>query len=81
MAGFDAPALTITYEDYASCVPEGNRYKLDKEVDFEHGRVQKHLMDIADLLLNWELAAPSLGLSPIEISDVQSNNRTAAMQR
>ena len=79
MAGFAVPALTC--EDYASCVPEGNRYKLDKEVDFEHGGVQIDLMQIADFLLNWELAAPSLGLSPIEISDVQSNDRNAAMQR
>ena len=79
MAGLRQAVLT--FEDYSSCVPAGNRYKLDKEVDFEHHSVEVDLMQIADLMLNWEDVAPSLGLNVIAISDIQNSIRSAALQR
>ena len=63
-----------------SCVPAGNRYKLDEEVDFDHS-METDLIQIADLLKNLEMLAPSLGLSQVEINDVYSNNRNPALLR
>ena len=79
MAGLRQAVLT--YEDYSSCVPAANRHKLDKEVDFGHYGVEKDLTQIADLMLNWDDVAPSLGLIVIEISDIQSSIRSAALQK
>ncbi len=52
-----------------------HRPKLDSVVDFENGGVDLHLGEIADVLEDWEDVAPALGLTGIEISDIQDSQQ------
>ena len=69
-------------------VPEINRWKLDKEIDFENKDIRnrlipQHLGQIAAVMTNWEedLAAP-LGLTLADQSDiVERNYRKPGLQR
>ena len=72
-----------TYEDYAACVPPANWHKLQQELDCESGDgVDLHLGELAHLLVDWELLAPKLGLTNVDVSDVHSDNyRFAELQR
>ena len=71
-----------TYEDYVACVPPANRHKLQQELDCESGDgVDLHLGELAHLLVGWELLAPKLGLSDVDVSDVHSNNKSAELER
>ena len=71
-----------TYDDYAACVPTANRDKLQQELDCESGDgVDLHLGELAHLLVDWELLAPKLGLSDVDVSDVHSDNKSAELER
>ena len=71
-----------TYEDYAACVPPANRHKLQQELDCESGDgVDLHLGELAHLLVDWELLAPKLDLTDVDISDVHSDNKSAELER
>ena len=77
-----ATPLGPTYEDYVACVPPANRHKMQQELDCESGDgVDLHLGELAHLLVDWELLAPKLGLSDVDISDVHSDNRSAELER
>ena len=69
-------------------IPESNRYKLDKEIDFENkdikGRTKpQHLGKIAEQMINWEGdIADNLGLTFEKREDIlQRNSRRPDLQR
>ena len=68
-------------------VPQANRWKLDKEIDFEHKfkgqTIPKDLGKIAHSMTEWDGAvADCLGLSDADRSDIKERNRSIpAMQR
>jgi len=45
-------------------------------LDFENCGVDLHLSKIAEVMVKWETLAPALGLTPVEISDIEQNNIT-----
>ena len=63
-----------------SSVPYANRWKLDREVDFEHmndrGQViPLHLGRIAESMIDWEgVIADHLGLSEADRRDIREKN-------
>ena len=75
--GYDIP----TYEDYRCCIPEGDRWKLDKKLDFEHHNVDLHLGELAMVFEKWEDISPLLGLTDTETSEIIKEFRTQADQR
>ena len=71
-----------TYADYVRRIPPNNQYKLGKKVDFEHHGVERDLHEIAKNMKNWDSdIAPPLGLTPVEISDIQESLRKPQRQR
>lgn len=72
---------TPTYEDYKCCIPERDRWKLDKKVDFERDNIDLHLGELAMVFEKWEDIAPLLGLSNTEVGDIIKDFRTQAEQR
>ena len=65
--------------DILSSVPQANRWKLNKEIDFEHkastGVVSKHLGRIADSMTGWEGAvADNLDLTEADRSHIRKNH-------
>ena len=74
--------------DLVASVPEINRWKLDKEIDFENkdirGRlIPQHLGQIAAVMTNWEEdLAIALGLTAADQSDiVEKHSRKPGLQR
>ena len=74
--------------DLIASIPEVNRWKLDKEIDFENKnvlghRVQQHLERIAAVMTNWrEDFATHLGLTLTDQSDImERNHRQPGLQR
>ena len=69
--------MARSLENVLSSVPDANRWKLDREIDFEHrdarGQViPHHLGRIADSMTDWEGAiADHLGLSETDRSDIR----------
>ena len=60
-------------QHYCDSVPAENRYKLDRELDFEHDGVQKHLGEIADSMDEWEgRVAEELMLTKVEIASIKT---------
>ena len=63
-------------------VPDANRWKLDREIDFEHrderGQlIPRHLGKMAESMTDWEGAiADHLGLSEPDRSDIRGKNPT-----
>ena len=70
-----------TYEDYRRCIPEGDRWKLDKKLDFERDNVDLHLGELAMVFDKWEDISPLLGLTDTDVSDIIKDFRTQADQR
>lgn len=65
-----------TIDDYCDLVPEVNRWKLDKELDFEHGGVPKHVERIASSMDEWEGGvATGLGLSKVDVAAIKTEHR------
>ena len=70
-------ARSLVLENVLSSVPDANRWKLDREIDFEHrdakGQViPHHLGRIANSMTNWEgVIADRLGLSETDRSDIK----------
>ena len=71
-----------------SSVPDANRWKLDREIDFEHrderGQlIPRHLGKMAESMTDWEGAiADHLGLSEPDRSDIRDKNpREPKLQR
>ena len=71
-----------------SSVPDANRWKLDREIDFEHrderGQlIPRHLGKMAESMTDWEGAiADHLGLSDAVRSDIRDKNpRQPELQR
>ena len=67
-------------------IPDANRWKLDREIDFGDARGQvipQHLGRIAASMVDWEGAiADHLGLSEADRSDIRDKNpREPAQQR
>ena len=69
-------------------IPESLRWKLEREIDFEHtdvrGRVvPKHLGAIASFMTDWQhTVADELGLSQVDTHDVlEKNHRKPVLQR
>ena len=62
-------------------IPEQNRYKLEKNLDYEsEAGIDVHLTIIADSMINWEvkLAVP-LGLTQVDVCDIQSDHQNQAV--
>ena len=65
-----------------SSVPDANRWKLDREIDFEHRDerdqlIPRHLGKMAESMTDWEGAiADHLGLSEPDRSDIRDKNPT-----
>lgn len=70
-----------TYEDYKQCIPEEDRWKLDRKIDFEHENIDLHLGELAEVFEKWEEIAPLLGLSSTEVGDITKDFCTQAEQR
>ena len=71
-----------------SSVPDANRWKLDREIDFEHrderGQlIPRHLGKMAESMTDWEGAiADHLGLSEVDKGDIRDKNpRQLELQR
>ena len=71
-----------------SSVPDANRWKLDREIDFEHrderGQLMpRHLGKMAESMTDWEgPIADHLGLSEPDRSDISDKNpRQPELQR
>ena len=71
-----------------SSVPDANRWKLDREIDFEHrderGQlIPRHLGKMAESMTDWEGAiADHLDLSEPDRSDIRDKNpRQPELQR
>ena len=71
-----------------SSVPDANRWKLDREIDFEHRDersqlIPRHLGKMAESMTDWEGAmADYLGLSEPDRSDIRDKNpRQPELQR
>ena len=69
-------------------VPDADRWKLDREIDFEHrderGQlIPRHLGKMAESMTDWEGAiADHLGLSEPDRSDIRDKNpRQPELQR
>lgn len=59
-------------EKYFDSIPEESRYKLDKQLDFEHDGVQTDLGKIADSMDEWEgLVADKLQLTRSDIAAIR----------
>ena len=78
LPGHDIPTY---YEDYKRCIPEENRWKLDKKLDFEHDNIHLHLGELAMVFEKWEDISPLLGLTGTDVSDIIKDFRTQADQR
>ena len=77
-----------TLADFIASVPEANRWKLDKEIDFENRNIRdcvtpQHLGRIAAVMTDWEdTVADLLGLTDADKSDImERNQRKPALQR
>ena len=80
--------MARTLDDVVSSVPEDDRWKLDKEIDFEHKNAEgdvipKHLGRIADSMTAWEgTIADHLDLTEPDRSDIRERNiREPKLQR
>ncbi len=75
MAEFNAVGESI-YQKHVSSIPVHNRYKLSKELDFEHEGSDVHLEKVADSMIHWivSLATP-LGLSKEDVHAITSDNQ------
>ncbi len=63
------------YREYVSSIPASNRYKLQKQLDFEH-EVEEHLGVIADSMINWrEKLATPLELNPVNVDTIVKDNQ------
>ena len=83
-----AQALQKKMADLTASIPASNRWKLNKDIDFENtdirGRtVQKHLGRIAAEMTDWEDAiADNLGLTASDIADIMDRHpRKPSLQR
>ena len=81
------PVMAKTFDEVVASVPQVNRWKLDKEIDFEHRNAEgdvtpKHLGRIADSMTDWEGdIADHLDLSDIDRNDIRERNREPKLQR
>ena len=72
--------MARTLGDVLSSVPDANRWKLDREIDFEHRDardqvIPEHLGRIAESMVDWEgVIADHLGLSEPDRSDIREKN-------
>ena len=74
--------------DLVASIPETNRWKVDKEIDFENVDIQGrtvplHLGRIADEMTDWEgTIADFLGLTTTDRSDIMEKHfRKPSLQR
>ena len=61
--------MPLHYEDYASQVSSG---KLELELDSMHGGVEKHLVEIAKELVDWDYMAPALNIKYSYVQDIKA---------
>ena len=62
-------------ETYFASVPEKNRYKLDKKLDFDHDGVQRDLGTITNSMDEWEgNVAEQLQLTRHEIEAIRKKH-------
>jgi hypothetical protein len=60
-----------TLSEITASVPAAVRWKLDQEIDFEHGGVPQHLGRIADVMSEWQgIVADQLGLSRADTEEI-----------
>ena len=58
-------------KEYVDTIPLKNRWKLDKQLDFENDGREDHLIKIADEMTNWqEDLVAKLGLKQRDVSDI-----------
>ena len=64
----------LLLQRYCGSIPERNRHKLNKRLDFEHDGVQKHLGEIAGSMDEWEgRVAEELMLTKVEIASIKTD--------
>ena len=63
-----------SYDEYVSFIPAGNRPMLGKKLDYQHKNVDKHLHEIAAVLLTWEELIPILNLTEADRIDATHNS-------
>ena len=69
----DDKCTQLLLQHCCDSIPEKNRHKLNKRLDFEHDGVQKHLGKIADSMDEWEgRVAEELMLTKVEIASIKT---------
>ena len=58
-----------SYDTYVARIPSHSRNKLQLRVD-PGSDVERHLYEIANVLVNWKQLIPSLGLTDVDKSDI-----------
>jgi hypothetical protein len=62
-------------------IPEKNRWMLQKKIDFQHGDIDLHLGELAEVFEKWDKVAPLLGLDDMEIDDIKDDFHKKEDQR
>ena len=71
----DDKPTQLLLQHYCESIPEKNRHKLNKRLDFEHDGVQKHLGEIADSMDEWEgRVAEELMLAKVDIAYIKTEH-------
>ena len=69
-------AVSCSLKAYCDRVHEENQWKLEKQIDFEHGGIQAHLGAIADAMDEWEgPVAEALGLNTAAIAGIKAKHQ------
>jgi hypothetical protein len=69
------------YEAYLNCIPEKNRWMLEKKIDFQRDGIDLHLEELAEVFEGWDKIAPLLDLTGIDIYGIEHDNRSLADRR
>ena len=68
--------VSCSLKAYCNRVREENQWKLEKQIDFEHGGIQTHLGAIADAIDEWEgRVAEALGLNTAAIAGIKAKHQ------
>lgn len=78
MATCDAnePCGGLDIQTYCDSIPDEQRWKLDKTLDFDHSGVQIHLDEIASAIDEWEESlATKLELTKVDVASIKEQHR------
>ncbi len=72
-----SPDPDTIYREYVSSIPAN---KLKNQLDFEHGNLDVHLVEIAHSMINWTVSlATPLGLTAVDVHTITADNQNQAI--